>query len=862
LRSLFVALLAVTSLKLAGSVGAYLIATCYVTVGPAGLPGWYYSLLLTAFAVIGLVLVWGGRRDPRPTFLGATFLTFSTLFADRLLVGASPCLPESAERFAVLLLAVQPAAFSAATFWQFAWAFPGPQPGLFPSWVPGMMRAVAVPGGLCLLALNLVTAIPHTSPETAVFLSWARPDTDNGLFWPVLAALTVPSLLLLRAKVRVAGGDERRRLVLIVWGLIIGTFPMVVDALLSSLVPWYVRYTWEPGQRRIIGVLLTLFALILPASAVYAVVVDRVLDLRFIIRRAVRHTLARYTVLFGIAVPSVALAYYAAVHRNESLSQLLDQLAHSGWLFVLAIAVILFAIRRSLLDAIDRWFFREHHDARLILSELIERTGAATTVDALTTLLCGEVDRALHVERVGLLVRQDVGDIYRDPRQQVRALPASTSLAQLVAETQTPFEVDLETGSTLGRLREGEREWLGDSGARLLLPFHGSTGDLIAILLLGDKRSDTPFTREDRMLLTAIAASAALSLDRAIRVETGWFGAAVSETTDRPTEQCERCGRVEGQSGASTCTSCGGQMQGANLPAVLAGKFAIERRVGAGGMGVVYRAHDLTLDRVVAIKTLPRVAPHDAARLRREARAMATIRHPNLALIYGTEVWRGLPVLVLEFVAGGTLADRIRQRALTIDEVLQMGVAMADVLHHLHRTGLLHRDVKPSNIGYTSDDVPKLLDFGLARLSAAGSVPPISDSTAMGHVPHLSLGTASSDVLDDPSTHVLRGTPAYLSPEAVALLPADHSFDLWALAVTLYESLTSCNPFAGASVVETLRRISKGQIPDARELRPDCPPLLAEFLASALSPAIDRRPGTALDMLAFFKRVRAVGAVA
>ena len=141
-------------------------------------------------------------------------------------------------------------------------------------------------------------------------------------------------------------------------------------------------------------------------------------------------------------------------------------------------------------------------------------------------------------------------------------------------------------------------------------------------------------------------------------------------------------------------------------------------------MGVVYKGHDLTLDRVVALKTLPRLSAGEAAQLRREARAMASVEHPHLAHIYGAEAWRGAPVLVLEHLPGGTLADRVTAGAIPIAHVVTAGRAIAQALRHLHGLGMLHRDVKPSNIGYAAGDVPKLMDFGLAKLTAAQMVSP------------------------------------------------------------------------------------------------------------------------------------------
>ena len=162
--------------------------------------------------------------------------------------------------------------------------------------------------------------------------------------------------------------------------------------------------------------------------------------------------------------------------------------------------------------------------------------------------------------------------------------------------------------------------------------------------------------------------------------------------------------------------SCGAATSVAALPLFVQGKFRLERLVGAGGMGVVYLAVDMVLDRHVAIKTLPSLRSKSAERLHREARTMARVVHPNLALIYGTEQWRGTPMLVVEYLDGGTLRDSIRRGPVSYAEAMELGIVLADVLDRVHASGVLHRDVKPSNIGYTTDRRPKLLDFGLALL--------------------------------------------------------------------------------------------------------------------------------------------------
>jgi serine/threonine-protein kinase len=202
-------------------------------------------------------------------------------------------------------------------------------------------------------------------------------------------------------------------------------------------------------------------------------------------------------------------------------------------------------------------------------------------------------------------------------------------------------------------------------------------------------------------------------------------------------------------------------------------------------MGIVYLARDLELDRPVAVKTLPRVTSEGAASLRAEARAMAAVTHANLAVVYGVETWRGIPFLVEEYLPGGTLADRLADGPIAIAAALELGLTLTDVLSRLHDRGIIHRDVKPGNIGFTQAGAPKLLDFGVAQLLRAAES--ASEDTTRGGDARRRRDRA----------HVLVGTPAYMSPEALLGQPPRPAFDLWALSVVLYEAITGMRPFPG-----------------------------------------------------------------
>jgi serine/threonine protein kinase len=245
------------------------------------------------------------------------------------------------------------------------------------------------------------------------------------------------------------------------------------------------------------------------------------------------------------------------------------------------------------------------------------------------------------------------------------------------------------------------------------------------------------------------------------------------------------------------------------VPLVLRHAFRFERRLGAGGMGVVYQASDLALTRCVAIKTLPRLSPGRAERLRQEAQTMARLAHPNLATIHGAETWRGTPLLVVELLAGGTLADRLRSGPLSMAAAREVGLALADVLRHIHGEDMVHCDIKPSNIGFTGSGTLKLLDFGLARMLAADVPVPIHTA----HVREPDLGTTHTPS-DLSRSRALRGrfvgTPLYMAPEAIAGQNPTPQFDLWGAGVVLYETVAGHHPFAGGTTTEVLSRILGG----------------------------------------------------
>ena len=268
-------------------------------------------------------------------------------------------------------------------------------------------------------------------------------------------------------------------------------------------------------------------------------------------------------------------------------------------------------------------------------------------------------------------------------------------------------------------------------------------------------------------------------------------------------------------------------------PGVRIGTYEIDALIGEGGMGQVYRATDTSLKRAVAIKLLPESVANDPDRLsrfQREAELLARLNHPNIAQIHGLEKSDGITALVMELVEGPTLADRIAESAIPLDDAMPVATQIAQALEAAHEQGIIHRDLKPANIKVRSDGTVKVLDFGLAK-----ALDRVATDTA-------SASLTSSPTMTSPATMtklgVILGTAAYMSPEQAKGKPADKRSDIWAFGCVLYEMLTGIRPFPGDDVTDTVAAIMRAE-PDWSRLPPATPSSVRRLLRRSLEK--DRR---------------------
>jgi len=267
------------------------------------------------------------------------------------------------------------------------------------------------------------------------------------------------------------------------------------------------------------------------------------------------------------------------------------------------------------------------------------------------------------------------------------------------------------------------------------------------------------------------------------------------------------------------------------------GPYEILSAIGAGGMGEVYKARDTRLDRTVAIKVLPTHLA-DRAELRerfeREAKTIASLNHPHICVLHDIGHQDGIDYLVMEYIEGETLAQRLAKGPLPLDQVLQYAIEIADALDKAHRKGITHRDLKPGNVMLTKTGT-KLLDFGLAKLKQEAA--PVT--------PESQLPTMKSAVTGEGT---ILGTLQYMAPEQVEAKEVDARTDIFAFGTVAYEMATGRKAFEGKTSASVMAKIMEAEPPSMASLQPMTPPALDRVVKTCMAKEPDERWQTAGDL--------------
>ena len=818
---------------------------------------WPIILNVLIFGVGGVVLLAGGGRDHRLPLLGGLFLTIGSAFAVALLPPSGSGLDGT---MVAALRPLLPDAFLALMLWRFVREFPIDAQRRRARRIASVFVDISFGVGVVLFAINTVGWLGDSTMPAWFEALYELLDRDHPelLYWPLLFAIGAPAIPFLLWKTRFETYEDRRRAMLFVGALAFGLAPFALAVAATPVVPTL----RDPTVQQSVGVVLyAALASIVPITA-YSVAVGRVMDLQFLVRVTLQYALARYAVWVVSLGPIAYLGFDIYANQQLTIAEYLQRSQPVGPFALSTVGLVALAFRQHLLRVVDRWFLIVPSDQSRTLARLEQRYRTADGLRGVTGALADELGRALHTRSVAVLLLNSDGSELVPVEGTADPLRCDSALLEIVRSTRGDVQFDSRALAAISRLLPtADRDWLDDADAHLLCPLAGSTGMLLGMAAIGRPRTGLPYSPGHLALATAAVGQAAMQIEnRRLRghnegeesQEGRNPGPRGLDWQDEPASCCPACSLV--WSPDTRLCSCGTATTVAALPLFVQGKFRLERLIGAGGMGVVYLGVDMVLDRQVAIKTLPSIRSESADRLCREARTMAAVLHPNLALIYGTEEWRGTPMLIVEYLDGGTLRECLRRGPVSFVEAIDLGIVLADVLDRMHSSGVLHRDVKPSNIGYTRDGRAKLLDFGLALLAHTGD----SGATAeplSGRATEAMIGSA------DPAATVtlgdqLVGTPLYLAPEALVGVRPQPSFDLWGLALVLYEAVAGHHPFAAADVGTVLAAAERGGVPDVRNHRPTCPLELAAFLRGALSPDVAQRPESARAIRSELLRLR------
>jgi tRNA A-37 threonylcarbamoyl transferase component Bud32 len=778
----------------------------YIERPPDGseVPASWQLFLLGIFSIAGLALIAGGRHDQRAVLLGTFYLVAGTSFAQRFIgrVAASP---------RPVWASVYLEAFAPYLLWRFVQAFPRVERFSRVDRLASIVVPVSLMVGSALLLANLAMPIaPHSGPK-ALLEAFARGRQSSNFYWAAISVLTLTALVVAPFRARSAPMTEKRRVALFLSGIGFGLTPLLTDILVEVYLP-SIAARVSPTM---LAAATYPFLATIPVTTAYAVMVERVVEVSFVIRRTLQYALAKAAILGLTIVPVALLVQLGLAYRDRTVAQLLELPAGRLLAGLAMTGVVLMLARDRLLDGIDRAFRRGAAPPERAIARVTGEIRDAATLRELSARLEPMLRELFGSSRSAILTRIHPSTAFESVQQDWTALASDSALVALVGDEDDAIDLGHDrTGGLFDVIPAGDRDWLEAHSCAVIVPLRGRNGDLLGILALRTKHGGLRFTGADLEVLRGIAGPIALVLDQILEKRRQRLE---SSSGDGAAAECARCGAILPDT--SPACECGGQLRAAAVPCLIAGKFRVERRLGAGAMGTAYVAYDLALQRTVVVKALPRRVAGATRRLENEARAMARVSDSRLASIYGLEHWRGAPLVVMEYLAGGTLADRLAGRRLAVTEVLAMGRALASGLRVLHDAGLLHRDVKPTNIAFTADGAPKLLDFGLASL------------------------------IDDAEGPSLAGTPLYLAPELLGGTPASPASDLWSLAIVLFEAIAGGNPVASGTVNRTLRSVAAADIPDLHTIVPDVPQPVNDLFRVLLARDPSQRPQSAVEMV-------------
>ncbi len=635
------------------------------------------------------------------------------------------------------------------------------------------------------------------------FLYW------NFRNWLELVALLLMCAAIAASYIRVRDPDQRRRVRWVVFGSVAGLSPLLVydltDAILDSTGMGNIRRIW-PGGIDVANLCLCA----IPFATGYAVVKHRAMGISVVVRQSMKYLLARNVLRVILLLPVIGLILPVIRNPNRTVSELFFQSSVYLNLALFALLGLGLKYRVQVRSWIDRKFFREAYNQEKILRELIGKIKELDSISEISRLVSKEVESALHPRSLRAFYREkersDLTLGYSSgPGTSEMRVEETSRVLQLLENSRRPLDFPLPSGV---ELPYEERQWLEQLETTLIVPITGGRQRLMGLVLLGEKRSEEPYTRTDRNLLEAIAAQMGIVYERAwLQDQVGEEQrirrdvlAHLDQTDLNLLRECPHCG-VCFDSAARVCTTDGTELT-VTLPIerTMDQKYRLDRRIGRGGMGAVFEGTDLRLHRKVAIKVMMGSLFGNRAALRRferEAKAAAMLNHVNIVAIHDFGmIGQDGAYLVMERVYGFTWREELTQHgALPPARAAEWFHQLLAGLRAAHQAGIVHRDLKPENVLVSpledGTEQIKILDFGLAKLRFFEG----GDTQSL---------TMAGGIL---------GTVGYMSPEQLSGTESDERSDIFSVGVMAYEAVRGRRPFEGKNYAEILTSMLQGGVP-------------------------------------------------
>ncbi len=811
-----------------------LVAVAVVEVGPAlallpiewaeyrrahGEPARYLATQFIGHAANACLLLFAARYDRRTRLLGSYFLLRAVLPSLHMLLARVWQLPPAhllhdavgeltTPMIVFGFLYAIPAVFAPV----FLWAFARECPRVYRRTGLDELARRMVPISVALGCGVWVACAGSLAVARAGYAEWAY-FLVMDVSVAILDVSPVAAMAVVALRTRTAPAAEVRRVAVFSGGFVLWMGPAAAYGVFEVFSPgfWLVNYRWSPAVAlvelgRFPGVLLLW----------YSVLAARVPHRREVIQSLYRRLLGlRAPAAATLVASMLALGWLVASRPDREVGAVISDPLVQTLFAVTAIMLLVAAGRERIRVRLDAWVYPEMADQRQLLAAAADTLAHAGDLKAVKRTVARTVQRGCG-STAELLVANDAGL----PGGRLASLPRASAIVRMLETTGGSMRVHPDDGtSVFALLPREEASWVVEAAADAIVAVPGPGAELLGVLVVGRRFDDRLVKGVDVPFLEALGAAAGLAVGRLRLLQAG------RRTLDEPPAlECPVCRSVRGPGEPPEC-DCGEAHVEVAVPKLLAGKYRLARRLGAGGMGAVYVARDLRLDRDVAVKTVGGTSSASLLMgLHPEALAMATITHPAIAQIHTVESWRGRPFLVVELCAGGTLADRLVRGPVPATKAIPVAAALAEALAALHEAGYVHGDVKPSNVGFASDGSVKLLDFGLARETGG------ADATA--------------------------GTLRYLSPEVLDGCPAEEADDVWALCVVLHEMATGRYPFGSGGAGATADRIRQQRLAGAESTgRSEPAAAVLAFTESMLTAPRASRPATARAFAAALHRV-------